>query len=120
MILLTILLVLTIGNIVWLILDLSIINKYWSILLIILFLTGVFGWGMMGLSIIQTTKNVEITYPIEITKSSTTVFVEVNNKAWEFKDHKDFININDSTSFYYEIDYNLYNIEVREQLKYKN
>lgn len=120
MILLIILLTLTIVSIVWLILDFLLKSNNWPIIIIILFLTAWFGWGVLGSEISQITKDVNIIDSVEVTISSTTVFVEINNKTWEFKEHKDYININDSTSFYYEIDYNMYNSEVSRQLKYKN
>jgi len=111
--LLIVLLILTISNIIWLILDLTLNDgKLCQIPSVILMFIVIIGWGLGALLPIKT-EEVKITTPIEIIKSSTKVYVEVDNKSWEYN------TINDSTVFYYLIDYNMYGGELYRELKYR-
>ena len=84
---------------------------------------GLFGWFMLGILTTWSTKTTQVKGVV--TKSPTTVFVEVNSKTYEFTSHEDYTTINDSTTtFFVEQDYNLYGYQRDDvgsrRLIYKN
>lgn len=78
---------------------------------LLLILTGLLGWGMYGLFASAKTTYEDITGPVFVSKSPTTVYVEYDGHKASFETVKDYNSINDSTKFQFRITYNIYGKE---------
>lgn len=85
-----------------------------------LFINVIFiGWIVIGVLIPQRTEKIDIKQQLEIAKFYDKVIVYDGERIWEFDKYNDYININDSTLFYYEIGYNMYGFKnTLKQLKF--
>jgi len=83
-----------------------------------LVLVTIIGWLIWGNVKTDYKKTIEV--KPAITKSSTTVFVEYQGVAYQFKSHEDYSKIDDSTCVFHLIEsYNMYGDCVRREMDYK-
>jgi hypothetical protein len=61
-----------------------------------------------------------IEVPVEVAKTNRVIVVDDGTRTWEFTDHIDFVNINDSTRFLFEKTTNIFGTEDIEGIKYTN
>jgi len=94
-------------------------EKEWGFIVVLIILVHVMiGYGILGTRQVQYQKQVKIDNAI-ISKNNKYIIVDVNGELTKFESHTDYIIINDSAEFYYDVEYNMYNDIISKQLKYK-
>ena len=88
---------------------------FFASLLTLIFINGIFGWGIIAT---ETSATEEIvTFKKErnqITKTKYLILVENSGIIFEFDELVDISNINDTTTFFMEKNYNFYNVELKK------
>ena len=92
-------------------------NTFVAIGVIGLILVGAFGFGVYGVNKTQYEIKTEPNR-IEILKSTTTLYLEIDDKKYSYDTHETYENISDSTAIFYIIEYNMYDYECEKTLYY--
>lgn len=117
LIILTIFTTLFVGGTIWTIIDFNTPESVSIISISGLLTILTFGWGIGASLSTYYTKEQPVECLVEKTSRDVIVYPK-ENKGVTFDSKYDYDNINDSTKFYYLIEYNHYGFEITRTLKY--